>query len=83
MSRDRRVIEAMYSPWDEFPSRTRSAVTHIDGHTGTTTIDARSSNVGNAIDAYPAGSSQDNVPADRRSTHTFQRLADALLYLTI
>jgi hypothetical protein len=61
----------------------------MERHTGTTTIDARSieGNVGNALDAtrclFPAGSSQDGVPADRRSTHTFQLPADPLLYLTI
>ena len=30
MTRDRRVIEAMSSPSDEFSSRTRSAVTHME-----------------------------------------------------
>ena len=86
MSRDRRVIEAMSSPSDEFSSRTRSAVTHME-RTYRHDYHRRTKHRGQCGQCHrcllPAGSSQDSVPADRRSTHTFQLLADPLLYLTI
>ena len=81
MSQDRRVIEAMSSPSDEFSSRTRSAVTHMertyrhDSHLRT----KHRGQCGQCGQCHrcllPAGS--------RRSTQTFQLLSDPLLYLTI